>query len=144
MSTHRHTSLPSGAIQLLRSHRDAAVGLPHPHRDPFQTYTRHDLPPETRELFKTLVSYGIIESVRRFKVVKKSGDYNIDRFFRLYRTRPDPTLIAELERIESSTTGGCPHSGIKNLGDGQYTCGQPDEVCSARFDRETAREVLDG
>ena len=34
----------------------------------------------------------------------------------------------------------CPSGGVKNLGDGEYTCSNDD--CSARFDRETAEEVL--
>ena len=36
----------------------------------------------------------------------------------------------------------CDSRGVKNLGDGEYTC--TDEDCSSRFSRETAREVLDG
>ena len=34
----------------------------------------------------------------------------------------------------------CPSRGVRNLGDGEYTC--TDDDCDARFDRETAEEVL--
>jgi hypothetical protein len=37
---------------------------------------------------------------------------------------------------------GCHATGVSNLGDGEFTCTAED--CDSRFDRETAREVLEG
>ena len=56
-----------------------------------------------------------------------------------------PDGVAEWIRANVDAIGECPRegceaTGVRNLGDGEFTCTNDD--CSTRFDRATAREVL--
>ena len=123
------------ARKYLRSHRPVALALP----DPDEDVSFEALISEIgRSAAFRLQALEIIEKVR---FVRDDSDY--DHEGHLWRT--SPAAVRWIDRVIDedvvTTPCGC-STGIKNLGDGEYTC--TDEDCSSRFGRETAREVLDG
>ena len=70
-------------------------------------------------------------------------DVDIDNYSCLWEPREDITEWIErsLELAGGCPASGCLSTGVKNIGDGEFTCTNGD--CDCRFDRETAAEVLD-
>jgi len=120
----------NGEAQYLRANRLVARALPHPD----ETWHRATAPPLVAETISKLLANHIIEIAVRHGA---PTDHNAH----LYRTRESAYRYAT-ECLDDPTTLDCGHTGIRNLGGGEYTCGR--EGCPVRVDRATAREVLSG
>lgn len=120
-------SLMMGAHSALRARRDAADALPHPQEE----WIRSDIPPVLDETLQKFRNLGIVEVVG-------SGRMNCYRY-NIYRT-----TTAAHEYVEALGDPGtpCSHTGVRNLGDGQYTCSNG--RCDIRFGEEVAQEALLG
>lgn len=118
----------NGVPQLLRANRHIAHALPHPS----ETWTRQDVPSILAEALPKLQANHVIE------VAEHHGAET--RQVHTWRTKPEAYRYAQ-ENIEPPTRTPCGHTGVRNLGEGVFTCRRED--CDYRFDRDAAREVLE-
>lgn len=112
-----------GFYWLLRANAVAARALP----DPSKVWVSHDVADELANAIQTFAANDIIT-----RVGYAGGGSNA----RKYRTKPAAYAIAQ---EFDPNTADCGHTGVKNLGNDEFTCSNDD--CDARFGRETAREV---
>ena len=123
------------ARNYLRSHRPVALALPEPETKVSFTALSEEI---GRPAACKLAAVNVIEKVR---FVRDDSDYDHEG----HLWRMSPAAARWIDRVISedvvTTPCGC-STGVRNLGDGEFTC--TDEDCSSRFGRETAREVLDG
>ena len=127
--THTTAGITPHLTEILKCRQLAALRLPHPRcRYPWGTL-KYILSRDQRRKFKAN------------DILKPTGETGSNGT-PLWRT--DPAVYRWIQRnLDPQTT--CPRGrglGITNLGDGIYTCTNDD--CPCRFDRERAREVLDG
>lgn len=123
-------STVNGEAQFLRSHRRVAHQLP----PPSETWARVDAPPIVADRISKLLSNHVIE-------IEEHHGADTDHDAHLYRTRASAYRYVQ-EHLDEPTLTPCGHTGVRNLGGGEYTC--QDAECDARFDRAAAREVLEG
>lgn len=119
-------SLPLGTAELLSAHPTITRQLPAPD----ERWTRHEAPPEVQSMLDRLREADVILTVER----RGNEHPNI------YRTHP--AAETHIIRQRRATQTPCGHTGVRNLGDGAYTCSF--EGCEATFDRDRAEEVLSG
>lgn len=127
-ATGRYSPLDRGAHTLLRARRTAAETLPAPDEE----WHRVDVPDVLAETLRSFRDKGIVEVVR----TERYGSTPVQ----VYRTTQ-----AAYDYVQALDEPGtpCGHTGVRNVRDeAGYTCCEPS--CDARFDRETAREVMDG
>lgn len=93
---------------------------------------KRDLPEETQDI---VIRGAINQAILRVKKEYVNGQYR-------YRYELDPRIEALVrDHLESMNTLPCDHSGIRNLGDGEYSCTV--DACDAVYERETVEEVYD-
>jgi len=129
MSSTRGTAPSSPAASVLRCNKVAAKALP-PSDETWPVDRVRDTPAE--RCIGKFVSHGIVEAVG---TERHTGHRRT-----LYQTDPGAERHAAALSIAHETP--CGHTGVRNLGDGEYTCCADD--CDARFDRATALEVAQG
>ena len=114
------------AINTLRVNKAAALRLPDP------------TDPRTQAALYERLSTSEFYQFRSADILEKRGRDDEDR--RLWGVPPRvDRWIAE--NVDTTTTPcGC-STGVRNLGDGEFTCTNDD--CPETFDREAALEVLD-
>jgi len=120
----------SNATTIIKNRFHAARQLPHPKYE----WTTADLPEVVKKQVQSFRFHGVIVPLD----YDRSDDYT-RRVYKTERTAWD--VILTLEEQFDGIPGPCEHRGVRNLGDGEYTCSMDD--CDARFDRETARRRLD-
>ena len=125
-------TLTASNVGLVRSHADTLARLP---EGPFHSeqYIRDSGVDEPRPYvavdpneIERLVARGVVD-----RVARETGHY---RCYNIYRV---PTGVRERaqEIVESRNSPcGCGHTGIRNLGDGRYTC--CNDNCDVRVRRE--------
>lgn len=118
-------TLMPGAHTALRARRDAAEALPHPRKE----WIRSDMPPVLDAALQKFRNLGVVEVVASDRM--DSYRYNI------YRT--SPAAYEYVDRLQEPDSP-CRHTGIRNLGDGQYTCSN--DRCDARFGETVAQNIL--
>lgn len=111
---------------VLERNRGVAQELPHPE----EQWTSAEMGLNNRQIH-TFSRKGIIE---------KAGDVSGNTNANLWKTTPRAYEYAK--SIERKAAAPCGYSGVKNLGDGEFTC--TEKTCDCRFDRETAEQVLNG
>jgi hypothetical protein len=102
-----------------------------------------NLPPraETFERCEVEISHALFQRLRQRRAIERvrftdsAGRSRVG----VYRVTEELELAAEAFASEGPWPD-CPHTGIRNLGDGTYTCAADD--CTARYDRATAEEVF--
>lgn len=67
------------------------------------------------------------------------GDFNSTKCYKVKPEVHEYLHSRELNEKHPCVEEG--HTGIRNLGDGEYTCTR--DGCNERFDRETAKEIVD-
>lgn len=127
MTAHTASGISNNIVSLLQAYPRLAVALPHPEH----SFTTRDAPTVVAQNLDKLQANDLVTVAERH-----GGAQGIHR----YRTTRAAYRAAQ--RIDPPTLTPCGHTGVRNLGDGVYTCSELD--CSRRFDRETAREVLGG
>lgn len=110
----------------LRSYRVAAQQLP----DPSETWSVADLPAELADRVQLFWKRGIVTLVERRRW---------DDGGNVWRT--NARAFKYVDDLRGSSTP-CGHTGIQNLGDGEFTCTR--EACEETFGRAVAEEVLRG
>lgn len=118
--------LYGGAHTALRARREAAEELP----PPSEKWLRSEVPAVLDESLQKFRQLGIVQVVDGKQV--GSNRYNI------YRTAPAAARYVDHLPEPGSP---CDHTGIRNLGGGEYTCGN--ERCAVRFDKATAEAALE-
>lgn len=124
VDTSARYGLAPGAATTIRANAVAARALPAPAAEwRFRDIDRLEMP--TLRKFRKI---GAVEVVENPSYGRAST----------YRTaKPAWEFISDLD----GSPGPCPHRGIRNLRDEDgYSC--PVDECDARFDRETAREIV--
>lgn len=112
--------------RVLETNRGAAMQLPHPE--------------EKWSSKEVGLSDSEIHQFSQKGVMEKSGDVIGNTNANLWQTT---TLAYEVvQDLSRKSETPCGHSGVRNLGGGEYTC--TEESCDNIFDRETAEEVLNG
>lgn len=108
--------------RLLARRKDAARALPHPSDE----LLRDDFPPEVQTVFRLFVYAGIIEP---------TGSISTDdgREYLVYQTDPGAWAWARENVTDTGPWPRCPHFGIRNKGDGVYSCAEPS--CDERYSR---------
>ncbi|MFB6218355.1 MAG: hypothetical protein ABEH77_04110 [Halobacteriaceae archaeon] len=113
----------------VRAHAAAARALP----EPGEPYRRTDLDID-EAAFQGFRDRGVIRRVDTV-VVTEGSRHRVARY---------ETDQSAYERIQAIIPEGpwpdCPHTGLRNLGDGTFTCGH--DGCEQRYDRATAAEVF--
>lgn len=120
----RTNAVANGTRSVLRANPDATARLP----SPADEYRRSALPEEVQRVFKRFREHGVVERVGR-----------TDDGANTYRTDAGAYEVAREIRRERRTLP-CGHGGMRNLRDGDYTCGNPD--CGAHYDRETVEDAV--
>lgn len=120
----RHMGLPRGSDQILRARQSVARKLPHPQH----TWTLDDVPDEMGDHITKFAQAGIVSKVEeRYYAGTKSAVWTTNAAAWEYIN----------ECIDAPKAGPCEHSGIRNLGDGEFTCTNDD--CSKTFGRDVAK-----
>lgn len=118
------SGLAQGAYSYINAHIDALDDLPPPGVE----WDRYDIDDTARPHLQKLVSDGAV------KVVGEDGGYN-----QYLTTENAYEIVQECDDGRSRLL--CGHSGIRNIGDGLYTCGL--EQCNHRYTRDTMELLLD-
>jgi len=127
MSGNKHNNgLARGADQILRARRSVARKLPHPEHK----WEVSEVPDEIASHVYKFSQAGIVHCVRR-----KSVDGSTSTIW-----TTDKRAYEYVNNVISdpTTAGPCEHGGIRNLGDGEFTC--TNDECDVRFGREIALE----
>lgn len=119
---------------MLKRFHDAALALPEPGAYPskYDGYLRKHFPEEVHEqAFRNFLDRGIIENVGQVEPARSCHQYQID-----------PDAYEWVQRnLDEGPWPRCPHSGIANLGDGEYSC--TNEHCDEVYERTDHEEVAD-
>lgn len=113
-------------IAHLRRNQDAAVRLP----PPSLPKTYNELEPEVQDVFSLFLKIGVLE---RDETEAASDS---DRFY-----APRDVYAYAQQLNEDRPTLPCGHGGIRNPGDGVFTCTQ--DVCDAEFGQEEVQAYID-
>lgn len=102
-----------------------------------ETFAHHDLPEQLQNSF--------FKNLRSQSLIRKSGrtHHSGRDVYEYTLTEVAVDLIDHYtvdDEEDDRIRGPCGHLGIKNLGDGWYSCSR--EECDAQFGREVAKEVL--
>lgn len=124
MSTGRYNSGQQGLLTLLRANQAAAKALP----EPGETWVTDDVADELAHRIRKFVFSGAVRTV---------GYANRDTGAREYETTQE--AYATAQRI-NPPTAPCGHTGVRNLGDGIYSCCY--DGCDETFGVDVAEEVL--
>jgi hypothetical protein len=125
------STLGASQTKLARKHARAIDDLP---PNPFVTadaetvHPQADLPHHLKQLFHRR---GVLQRVDKVSVDGSS-------YVCLWSVSSDIRQVAAEHVAHHDSPCGCGHSGIRNLGDGRYTCTTDD--CDARVSREEVRE----
>jgi len=124
MTDKRNNGLARGADQILRARKSAARKLPHPDHE----WQVSDVPDEISSHVYKFSQAGIVHQVRKESYAGSASTiWQTDRSAWEYVN----------DVVDSTTTAGpCDHPGIRNLGDGEFTC--TTDECDATFGREIA------
>ena len=105
----------------------------------------HQLPaPDAPEPFDELESRIGKSSVRKFietGILVAEAAPDADTRGQLYHIRPTVQRWLNAHLPDPDTTPCGNHTGVRNLGDGEFTC--MDDACDCRLTREQAKEVLE-
>lgn len=125
-----HQALPNGYATVLRTHPVATKNLPEPTVIWDRvTIAEHSADPEAvRRVIKRFTEFGII---RRHGIQHRNGQN-----YRQYSTHP----AAYEYDVSGRDVWPCGHTGLRNLGDGRYTC--LNDECEKVYDKATALEVF--
>jgi len=126
MTDKRNNGLARGADQILRARRSVARKLPHPDHE----WQVSEVPDEIASHVYKFHGAGIVHCVEKRNVAGTASNvWQTDR--RAWEYVND--VISE-----TTTAGPCEHGGIRNLGDGEFTC--TNDECDVRFGRDVALE----
>jgi len=120
----RHSELVSGARDYIRPRGPRLRHIP----EPGERWDAEDVPEAVVSCLQRLRHLGVIRIVDR-----RGSDRN------LYETTEQGWAVIE-EYAEREDALLCEHGGIKNLGDGLYSCGDPD--CDHRYTRDTVELLM--
>jgi hypothetical protein len=109
------------------SHADLLVSLP----EPPETFIRRDVPDSHHDVLQALCHRGAIEQVRRVKITYESDTSPSWRY--RYRVAPWAYRLAVAQVRGRDAPMPCGHAGIRNLGDGEYTCCY--DACELTYER---------
>lgn len=124
----KETTISRPQRETISSHYNVLVGL-------------LDLEAPWRAIDTNVPSNAQLGKYRREDIIEEvSVEYEGGDMYRYYEIA-DPARDV-LERMREGVDTPCEHRGIRNLGDGEYTCGA--EFCDVRFGRDTAREAMEG
>jgi len=112
--------------EVIRSHADFLASLPEG-----ETFIREDVI-EHRDLLKQLVGQGVIDRVRKETVEHPTSTSPSVRW--LYKVPQEIHRGATRIVDKRDVPMPCGHAGIRNLGDGEYSCSF--DGCDRRFTRE--------
>lgn len=140
-----HPATPVGEVAagLLRSHPLAARALPPADVEwansvhVCEVYGVEPAPEAVVPVIDRFVANDIVAVERKLRPTERK----ISTLTNTYRTSTGVVGWVR-EHIDAPRTFECGHPGLRNLGDGRYTC-QHDE-CNAVYDRETAAAVFGG
>lgn len=124
-------------FRILRCHRSASCELPPPD---VEWVTDNDMAPDLHEVGDDLANV-----VRRFVehgIIQPVGYADPQSSRRIYVTNPKSFRWVEQNIRENTTWTPCGHTGVRNLGDGEFTCVR--DHCDETFPRSVAEEVLNG
>ena len=131
------STIPKGDAPRLLSHPDAAWALV----DADEPFFFADVDID-RSVFLRLVDAGLLSHADATQTERET-DNGVASLAWRWETRDD---LADWVRhhvdrpAARCPADGCSSSGVKNLGDGRYTCSRG--ACDSEFDRATAKEVL--
>lgn len=110
----------------MHSYKAASAALPHPN----ETWIARDQEDVLADQIQLFDARGIIKFVERNEHSRH-----------VWRTNPGVWDYVQEFREEATWTP-CGHTGVRNLGDGDYTC--TCDSCDETFDRDTAEQVISG
>lgn len=101
--------------ETIRPHADLLTALP----EPPETFIRQDVPDGHRDALQALTHRGAIAQVRQVKITYED---NSPSWRWRYRIEPWAYRLAVAQVRDRDAAMPCGHAGIRNLGDGEYTC----------------------